>query len=603
MKRTAFFTLIFFLLLASPFIYHSPATATPLETTLRPSSGTIEDTFLLTITIHNAQETGQPAIGNSDDFTAQYIGPQSAVQIVNGVVSRQTSFLFELSPKREGTLTTPKVVIEVGGSTLSSQQRNVTVGPEAESARSSDEIGLTQKIAPKGGYVGQQLRYALELLTALPITEVTPPDLTIDNFRVEAMPEEPPSIAMRNGTPTQSLIIRRALFPLTSGTLVIPERALRFKTIDQSMIGGLPFGLSGIFDDPFARMGRRRPEAVRASSLSVEISPLPTPPDYLPHWEPAAPLVGATNISVSYDDTSIKVGESKTITVSIMTEGAAPEMKRGLLESGTHYRVYQELVEARTSIQNDALVSHRTFSVTIVPTAGGVVEIPPLALGFFDPESKSYRTAQSRSISFSVIGPTPVPTATGNLELPHSGINDKSLATPPSIPLTDGGNRTALSNPAPSKQPSLPQLLFAIASLFGIGSLVALFVLRRRRNRALSFDLHLMPIRNAETLDHLQQAVASSLVQALATSTQSISGENLKALVRHRVSDGALQFELLDILDSLDNSRFSRHPDESHNWSLLRDRVVIAIGELLKREALQKRVGVLRGLMKLVVRR
>lgn len=596
----------------------SASHATPLKAIVRPSSGTIEDSYLLTITLRDVIGEGAPKVADSADFAVRYLGPQSAIQIVNGVVSRQTSFLFELTPKREGTLTTPVVSITAGGTAIESEQRSVTVGSEAGDRPSSDEIQLSQRTTPKRSFVGQQIQYALELSTSLPISEVTPPDLTIDKFRVDSMPDQEPQIDVRGGRPIQTFSIRRALFPLAAGTLTIPERTLRFKTFDQAMIERFPFGLSALFDIPFAQRGRPRPQSVRASPLTIEVASLPAPPPDFPRWDDAAPLVGATSITVSYDTAALKVGESKTITVSIMTEGVAPELKRGFIESSPYYRVYQQPVEARSSVQNGALVSHRTIAITIVPTAGGDVRIPPLALGFFDPDSEQYRIATSREIAFSVVGPSPLPTTANEtkrgIARPPSGRAAPAATTPPAPPLSKKSEFSALLR----KTLQTPQLLFLAVLFTSLFGLCVLFAARRRRHRSFNADERLTDLRSAETLDQLQKAIDLSLTRILTTSTGSINGENVKSLIRHRVGEPGLQFELLDLLDTIDRERFGPQqervqfglspdghpqPPKLEQFSGLQVRALRAIGDLLKQEALRGRVGVFRTIVRLIIRR
>lgn len=601
-----------------PLLTPRSSQADTLEVTVRPSSGTIEDNYLLTVTLRDVDVEGPPQIADSDDFTVRYMGPQSAIQIVNGIISRQTAFLFELTPTREGTLKTPVVSITAGGAAIESEQLSVTVGSKAVSKPSSDEIQLSQRTTPKRSFVGQQIHYTLELSTSLPISEVTPPDLTIDKFRVESMPDQEPQIDVRGGRPIQTVSIRRAIFPLSAGTLTIPERTLRFKTLDQAMIDRFPFGLSTLFDIPFAQRVRPRAQSVRASPLTIEVASLPAPPPDFPRWDHAAPLVGGTSITASYDTKTIKAGDSKTITVSIMTEGVAPELKRVFIENSPHYRVYQQPVEARSSVQNGALVSHRTIAITIVPTAGGDLRIPPLALGFFDPDSEQYRIATSREISFSVVGPPPLSTTangkTMGIARPPSRRETPAVTTPPASPLS---KKSEIGYPV-RKTVQASQHLFLTVLFTGLLGLCVLFAARRRRHRSFDADERLNDLRSAETPDQLQKAIDLSLTRILTTSTGSINGENVKSLIRHRVGEPGLQFELLDLLDTIDRERFGpkqervqfglspnghHQPLKLERFSVLQVRAIRAIGDLLKQEALRGRAGLFRTMVRLIIRR
>lgn len=402
---------VFFLV----FLLTEGAIAAPLETTLTPQSGSLEDTFTLEVTARGPVTAERPLVSEDTDFAVQYVGPQSITQIFNGSVDRRTIFVFQLTPKRDGLLQTPSVAIEVAGQQMLSDQLTIPVTKDSPTPPPDPDLILRQTVSPLTAFIGQQLRYQLEFLTAAPVEGTTLPDLTIESFRSEQLGEDTQSLRYERGRQYRTISIQRALFPLTAGTTVIPERTLRLKKIEPVRLPGYPFGGGSPFNDPFFGSPKTKSVTVRAAEIPVTILPLPPAPSNLIGWHDGLPLVGATSFSVVYDDAPIEQGASKTLTVSITTEGSGASLKEGLLTAQPTYRVYEEPVEARTSVQGGKLVTQRIIRLTIVPLAAGPLHIGPLAISYFDPDTRSYQTASSRDIVLTV---TPSASSSSGAPLP-----------------------------------------------------------------------------------------------------------------------------------------------------------------------------------------
>ncbi|MBX7144689.1 MAG: BatD family protein, partial [Oligoflexia bacterium] len=80
-----------------------------------PTAGSIDETFLLAITLEDADASGTPELSGNDDFAVSLIGPQTSIQILNGHVSRSITWNYRLRARRSGDLQTPSADIIAGG--------------------------------------------------------------------------------------------------------------------------------------------------------------------------------------------------------------------------------------------------------------------------------------------------------------------------------------------------------------------------------------------------------------------------------------------------------------------------------------------------------
>lgn len=542
-----FIALFFFSILLATF-----ARAAPLETVLSPQTGSLDDTFTLELTAHGPITAARPEVAKSDDFEVQYVGPQSITQIFNGSVEQRTIFVFQLTPKREGLLQTPRIVVEIEGQQIGSNQLTIPVTKDSPTPLPDPDLILRQTINPSTAFVGQQLRYQLEFMTASPVAETTLPDLTIESFRSELLGEDTQSLRYERGKQYRTISIQRALFPLTSGATVIPERTLRLRKIEPVRLPGFPFGGGSPFDDPFFGSTKAKSVTVRAAEIPVTVLPLPPVPAHLPGWNAGLPLVGATSVSLSYDDTPIEQGASKTIIVSITTEGSGASFKKGLLAPQPSYRVYEEPVEAKTSTQNVKLITQRLVRLSVVPLVTGTMQLGPLKISYFDPDTQSYQTATSRDITFTVMAPagsTPAPFVS-----PTASPTQPTITEPqpnePGLPEESLSSRFI-------RRVGLPLLVFGGVTLASLIALIILSVMRVRRIRSRRPERLKKEIANAADIHLLSHAVSAALCELLSPGAPVVEGEGLKSLVRRSLRDGGLQFEVLTFLDTLEAARFA----------------------------------------------
>jgi hypothetical protein len=580
-----------YLVLILAILFAPLVSAESLTTQVSPRAGTIDDTFTLTITVRGRGEPTISSTPDSPDFAIRFIGPQTAIQIINGVFQQETSLLFEITPRRVGTLTVPSLEISIEGSRQKSEPLTVTVTAADPSTKSDDTIILEQSISSRTPFRGEQVQYQLTFLTQLPIAELAIPDLTFDQFwSIQPNENTAESTVRRGGKSYRSVAVRRILFPLTSGEITLPELTINPKVFERGSRAPFPPGAIDPFDifansrHLFGAPQRTRRRTVSAQPLPLSVAPLPPAPADIPLWDSNQPLVGPTSITATYDDIPIDSGQGKTITLTLTSEGNISSWKRPLIQSNSSFRVYEEAGQTATVLHGDKLVTQRTIPLTIVPLSGGIVTIPPVSISFFDPATTSYQVTTSQPITFEVHGrrelPTPPPSSTSQ-PTPQPSLAHETLQ-PTSVPVPTEAPADRYSPPSSSisdlfRHLGLPLALFlATASLCGI-ALLLFTTIRIRRNRPRSVAATKAEIASCQTINELSFTFGRILTALVQNGMAPPSGESLKALVRTTIHDPGLQFDLLTLIDDINTARFSRAEPHEREIVLMRDRALALV--------------------------
>lgn len=323
--------------------------------------------------------TGDVAITGPSTFTAM----SSSLQIVNGQRAAravyQTTYQYEVRPLREGELTIPSATIVIDGQTFRTNPVPVTVArpPRADFG--------TLRLAPEASevYVGQPVGFRLECQSqrgfgnGVVVGDVLPQGVTI----------WPP----RNGTSGRHTI---TLFETGLAADVAASGSGVSFTTSFDLIaerpGAITIGPIGLIVE-VAGAGRRERFELASEPVTLTVKPLPTddrPPGF-------NGLVGTTQIEASLSAAKARVGDPLTLTVKITGEIPPERVAPPLL---TSQPAIAGLLRLANEGWTDAGVQGRSrvYSMMVRPQQGGIEELPPIEMPYFNPASGRYEIAKSR---------------------------------------------------------------------------------------------------------------------------------------------------------------------------------------------------------------
>jgi len=119
--------------------------------------------------------------------------------------------------------------------------------------------------------------------------------------------------------------------------------------------------------------------------------------------------VGTYAFTVTPDRTSLEVGESIQLTITITGRGNLATLDAPRLDIPAAFDVYDPDISTLLDRAGSRLSGSKTFRYVLIPRSNGSYEIPAIEFSYFDTSTKSYRTRTSDPISISVTGTATTP--------------------------------------------------------------------------------------------------------------------------------------------------------------------------------------------------
>ncbi|MBN1832332.1 MAG: BatD family protein [Deltaproteobacteria bacterium] len=383
----------------------------------------VGEPFVFQIQVSGSEHPEQPDLSLVKDFAVAFQGGQQnsrrSVTIINGRVTEDVQegyfFSYELTPKREGRLVIPSIIVISNG--RSTQTHPVVIN--ARKPAETEDFKLRMSLSKEHCYVGEPVILTVTWFIGKDVRDYrfTLPLLNDDTFRF-ADPEvdtqsgnkvyriplgdgEAVGIQGRGregGKQYATITFQKVLIPVSSGHVTIEPA-----TVACSALTGYERQRS-LFDDDFfgsdffgtGRRGIYKTVVVPSNALDLRISDLPLeerPANFAGH-------VGDYQIETRATPTEVNVGDPITLTLSL--SGPAfleyvelPPLNEQLRLAGD-FKVPKERATA------EILGKSKVFTQTIRALRPDVKEIPSIELPYFDTITGTYRVARSEPIPLTV---------------------------------------------------------------------------------------------------------------------------------------------------------------------------------------------------------
>lgn len=548
------------------------AYATPsIRIEVTPTTGSVDDLFLYTVTIEGAARTGAPLLTGGSDFTLELLGSQTAVSIGSNGVDPKASYFYNLKPRREGELLTPGVEVDLGGQTLRAAPQKVVIRPiqragppdaAAGTIAHDETLYARQSAVPVAVYQGQQVINTISLYTQHDLPEFVIDDLNSDGFWQEPLVDDDRSTKVINGAQYMVVQVKKALFALRSGNVSIPARKVKAKVPVRRR--GRPRSPFGFFDDDifggiFGTIEIKDVELLSNAS-SVDVTPLPPVPPEMQGALTSVPIVGSTKIELSYPPDAINVGESKTVTVSVVSTGNLKPLKSLPLLPPSGVKVYDERPEGRSDRRGQQLISYQTFRYSVVPLRPGLIRVPGIQLAYFDPSKKTYALSKTADIAFPVRGTaitdvdtSVTPDSSATPAAAASGTNSPTLL--PTLPPIPRAPPLEYNEPTLLEELS-QQVSLALALLIAsaVAALILIVILATRLRSHRTGDVRITPteLEQSRSTKDLERLVRRLVASRLSDVREDSSLDQIRAVVRVQVPDRDTALALCSVLDDLE---------------------------------------------------
>jgi hypothetical protein len=351
----------------------------------------------LTVTVKGGQ--GSVDTAPIRDFSVVSSGTGSSIQIINGSVSRQTQYHFQLVPSGKGHLLIPALAVTVDGKTYHTRAIRVTVS-DAPSlpANGQADVFVKAQTSLANPYQGQQLIYTFRLFSAVQIANARLQKPDFAGFTAKEIEEKDTGQRLINGRAYNVTTLSYLLMPLKAGALTIAPAALSCDVAMAQTGRQNPFG--GFFNDPFFGQARMQHRVFRTEPITLDVRDLP------PYSAKGAfsGLVGRFEISAALDTSRLKVGDTATLTVTISGTGNIMDAALPETDIPDAFKVYTDKAQEKISLDAASGYSgKKMFHQALVPLRAGTYQLAAIALNYFDPSSAAYQTVSTAPITVTAL--------------------------------------------------------------------------------------------------------------------------------------------------------------------------------------------------------
>ena len=353
------------------------------------------------------------------------------MSIVNGRQAARTLWAVALEPRAEGTFTIPAFTI--GAESTQPITVSVLPMPAGGSGGAGDEVFLEIDATPPDPYVQQQVSYVVRLYYAVTLLEGQLQEPQVTGAQATRLGQD--VTYQKTIDDKRYMVVERryALVPEASGRLEIPGprfagRALR----------------SG-----FNALGSNSVLNAVGNAVTLEVKPRPaaskTP------WLPAQSLTLHDESGAA--PATLKVGEPLTLTLRLVAQGLSaeqlPELQLPKVEGA---EIYPDQETPQTGVDGEWLRGERVRKFALVPTRPGRIELPQVAIDWWDVRSDRAATTSLPARSFTVEG---------------SVVADAPQATP--VAADDNATTPAVSTRPTATTPATARWFWpALAALFAV---------------------------------------------------------------------------------------------------------------------------------------
>ncbi|RMF00348.1 MAG: protein BatD, partial [Bacteroidetes bacterium] len=310
--------------------------------------------------------------------------------VINGQVSQEVSYTYQLQPKRTGTLRIGEAQIKAGGNILRTKPLSIRVVQGQADTQAGEEVLLQARISSREAYLGQQLVLDYVLSSRVEyrgLTAVAEPDYSgfysrpVQQFDTRIQRE------VIDGIQYSSRIVKRVvLYPQETGTLTIDPLTVVLGIVIPGRTGG------GFFSSiPTRRV------TLSTAAIEVEVRPLPLP-------QPAnfSGITGNYQMRVQATKTELSTDDAVSVYLLLEGRGDLNRVQAPNLNFPEQFERYDPKVkeEEYYDLPNE-VKGRKVFEYLLVPKQAGQFRFEP-ELVIFNPDSAAYVTLRAAALHFTV---------------------------------------------------------------------------------------------------------------------------------------------------------------------------------------------------------
>lgn len=361
-------------------VFAGPALAvTELTATVDRNPVMVNESFILQIVANDSVDNEELDLAPimRSGLTVGRTSTSSQTQIINGSVSKTTTWSTVLLARQDGNYTIPSLQIDG----IKTQPIKVEViKANNQTGQTTQPIFLKNTIENSELYLQQTVKFVTRLYFAsnvdLQSGTLSDPVLESGLIKQQGKDKEGSEIVMG----VRYRVIERvySITPQTSGEFTITSPTFNGEVSTDRR------------RSVFSSFGSRKPVSSIGNDLPIKVSPIPN--SYKGSWLPSD-LVQLNDEFQPLQQT-YQVGEPITRTFTLtalnVNEEQLPELKGSYPSS---FNVYPDQSESHSVLRQNAIVSQRVSSEAIVATQPGVYTLPAVSINWFNTKTQQVELA------------------------------------------------------------------------------------------------------------------------------------------------------------------------------------------------------------------
>jgi hypothetical protein len=474
-----------------------------------------------TIVIKGSTQVSLPNFPSIPGLDIHFLGKGHSVQIINGQKQTELRLNYAIKAKHPGTYTLPALVLNVQNKPYEVPSTTLTVLPSSENdILKQSGITLSLKLDQTSVYVGQMLhcQVVLRVPAGIQGSILSDKPLCISESLQDLNTPAPPKEAhgQEAGQSFQEISWERTLKPSKGGTY-----SLGYELPLSLRIQSSKNRLSSLFDDHFLdplSLFQSQDEEVLLSTPKHPVEVLELPVEGRPRV--FSGYIGS--LSAQVVETSLmdpEVGDPVTVKLILTGSGDLESLAPPSIEAHKAIKTYPPK-ETLLAEPPPSKLSSKVIEYILIPQEAGKLELAPLELNFFHPESGTYEHL-SCPIPPLIVQSSSMPYQSPKLgENPPPPTNNPDSPKPADLEADSSQKQTALSGAVLQThlgklRPSiLPSYLYSksywqaqliLLGFIGCGCILRYLHIRKQKQST--------KLKAADTLKELLDAAKQALIQ------------------------------------------------------------------------------------------
>jgi len=361
----------------------------------------VDETINLSIAV-NGNDSGEPNIEPlRQDFEILSRSHSSSYSLINGSMSKQSTWVLTLRPLHAGTLHIP--ALQVGGKhtrPIMIQVRKAAVR-QSPAGYPAGAVWLDMAIEPTSVRVQQQAIITLRVYQSVRLNQAQLSEPTSDHAIIERLGKDKNYQESRNGRMWNVTERRYAIFPQQHGLIHIAPVQLDGNVIVRNSGSALQF--PG-FASPFPGFGSQllqstRPVRVRSNAARLSVSAIPSNWKGR-EWLPAKHIRIQENWPVGTARVGIPITRTLTLRADGLSSSQLPELSTVLPDG---LKGYPDQPVLKDDPRDDGMHGSRQQKIAIMPTRAGTYTLPEIDIPWWNTGTGKQETAILPARTFNVV--------------------------------------------------------------------------------------------------------------------------------------------------------------------------------------------------------